>query len=44
MKTKRIILFLLLCVTAMTMMSCRSQDHFGRRKAPKDCNCTKWSK
>ena len=44
MKRKRILLFLLLLITALTLVSCRSEEHFGRRKAPKDCNCTRWSK
>ena len=42
MKRKRIILILLVFVTAVVLASCRSEERFGQRRAPKDCNCTKW--
>lgn len=45
MKRKRIIFLLSLLITAMLLVSCRSQQRFGQRKAPKNCHtCTKWGK
>ena len=45
MKKKRIVTILVLLITALLLVSCRSQQRFGQRKAPKNCHtCTKWGK
>ena len=42
---KRILAFLMVIITAVALICCGSQQRFGQRKAPKNCNtCTKWSK
>lgn len=43
MKGKRLIASLLVLLTAILLVGCRSHDNFGQRKT-KDCNCTRWSK
>ena len=44
-KIKRLIWVMMVVVTAWAMVSCRSQQNFGQRKAPKNCHtCTKWGK
>ena len=41
----KILLAVLLLLGILALGSCRSQQRFGQRKAPRNCNtCTKWSK
>ena len=45
MKKNRVIVLLLVLIAGIVLSSCRSQERFGQRKAPKNCHtCTRWGK